>query len=80
MPVLKVKKNDEWIVVDGMLPILYDADTLDGMHSEEFVHTDGGVLNGTLTLNGIVLTEGVDYGTSEPYGGVVGQLYFKKVT
>ena len=40
----------------------------------------GGVMEGTLTLNGIVLTEGIDYGSGDPGGGVLGQLYFKKVT
>ena len=40
----------------------------------------GGVMEDTLTVNGIILTEGVDYGSGEPTGGVVGQLYFKKVT
>ena len=40
----------------------------------------GGTMENTLTLNGIVLTEGTDYGPSDPVGGVVGQLYFKKVT
>lgn len=40
----------------------------------------GGSMENTLTLNGIVLTEGVDYGTDDPAGGVLGQLYFKKVT
>ena len=30
--------------------------------------------------NGIVLTEGIDYGSGDPVGGVEGQLYFKKVT
>ena len=40
----------------------------------------GGVMENTITLNGIVLTEGTDYGTSDPRGGVPGQLYFKKVT
>lgn len=30
--------------------------------------------------NGIVLVEGIDYGSGDPGGGVVGQLYFKKVT
>ena len=30
--------------------------------------------------NGIVLTEGVDYGSGDPGSGIVGQLYFKKVT
>lgn len=75
MPVIKVKKNGAWEEVCGQ-----NADTLDGMHADEFVHTDGGVLTGTLTVNGIVLTEGIDYGTGDPSGGVVGQLYFKKVT
>lgn len=40
----------------------------------------GGVMENTITLNGIVLTEGTDYGYSDPVGGVPGQLYFKKVT
>lgn len=40
----------------------------------------GGTMEGTLTVHGIVLTEGVDYGTGDPTGGVEGQLYFKKVT
>lgn len=40
----------------------------------------GGSMEGTLTVNGIVLTEGIDYGSGDPGGGVLGQLYFKKVT
>jgi hypothetical protein len=40
----------------------------------------GGVMENTLTVNGIVLTEGIDYGSGDPGGGVLGQLYFKKVT
>lgn len=40
----------------------------------------GGVMENTLTVNGIVLTEGIDYGSGDPGGGVPGQLYFKKVT
>lgn len=40
----------------------------------------GGTMEGTLTVHGIVLTEGVDYGSGNPSGGVEGQLYFKKVT
>lgn len=40
----------------------------------------GGIMENTLTLNGVVLTEGIDYGTGDPSGGVTGQLYFKKVT
>lgn len=40
----------------------------------------GGIMENTLTLNGVVLTEGIDYGSGDPGDGVLGQLYFKKVT
>lgn len=40
----------------------------------------GGTMKGTLTTNGIILTEGIDYGTGDPSDGTLGQLYFKKVT
>lgn len=40
----------------------------------------GGAMEGTLTVMGMVLTEGIDYGSGDPGGGVLGQLYFKKVT
>lgn len=40
----------------------------------------GGIMEGAITLNGIVLTEGIDYGPGDPGSGVLGQLYFKKVT
>lgn len=40
----------------------------------------GGVMENTVTLNGIVLTEGIDYGYGDPGDGVLGQLYFKRVT
>lgn len=40
----------------------------------------GGAMENTLTVRGIVLTEGIDYGSGDPSGGVLGQLYFKKVT
>ena len=40
----------------------------------------GGSMESTLTLKGIVLTEGIDYGSGDPSGGTLGQLYFKKVT
>ena len=40
----------------------------------------GGAMEGTLTVMGIVLTEGIDYGSGDPGDGVIGQLYFKKVT
>jgi hypothetical protein len=39
----------------------------------------GGIMENTLTLNGVILTEGIDYGTGDPSDGVPGQLYFKKV-
>lgn len=41
---------------------------------------NGGMMTGTLTTNGIVLTQGIDYGSGDPVGGTLGQLYFKKVT
>lgn len=40
----------------------------------------GGIMENTLTLNGVILTEGIDYGSGDPGDGVLGQLYFKKVT
>jgi len=40
----------------------------------------GGALEGSLAVKGIILTEGIDYGTGDPGDGVLGQLYFKKVT
>lgn len=40
----------------------------------------GGAMEGALIVSGIILTEGVDYGPDDPNGGVIGQLYFKKVT
>lgn len=40
----------------------------------------GGIMEDALTLRGIVLTEGIDYGSGDPGSGVLGQLYFKKVT
>jgi hypothetical protein len=40
----------------------------------------GGVMEDTITVKGVVLTEGIDYGSGDPSGGVIGQLYFKKVT
>ena len=40
----------------------------------------GGTMEGAVTFNGIVLTEGIDYGYGDPGEGVLGQLYFKRVT
>ena len=42
--------------------------------------TTGGVMEGAVTLNGIILTEGIDYGAGDPGGGTLGQIYFKKVS
>lgn len=39
----------------------------------------GGVMTGNVTLNGITLTEGVDYGTELPTPGKKGRLFFKVV-
>ena len=40
----------------------------------------GGAMENALTLRGIILTEGIDYGSGNPGSGVLGQVYFKKVT
>lgn len=40
--------------------------------------TNGGIMTGTITTNGIVLTEGKDYGDTLPETGVKGQLFFLK--
>lgn len=79
MPTLKVNNNGVWEKVSG-LPTKINADTVDGKHANEFVSITGGQLTGTLVVNGIILTEGIDYGSNDPGEGVVGQLYFKKVT
>lgn len=47
---------------------------------DEALPIAGGVMEGVLTVQGIVLTEGIDYGSGDPGDGVLGQLYFKKVT
>lgn len=88
MPVLKVYKDGVWEELGGTSPMDGgNADTLGGMPASYFedalngkLDIAGGTMEGTLTVNGIVLTEGIDYGTGTPSGGVIGQLYFKKVT
>lgn len=41
----------------------------------------GGEMEGPVTFNGIILREGIDYGDDDPpVDGVLGQLYFKRVT
>lgn len=40
----------------------------------------GGVMTGGLTIKGLVLTSGTDYGTTLPAAGTAGKLFFKKVS
>lgn len=40
---------------------------------------NGDTMIGTLTVNGLILTEGVDYGSELPEAGTKGRLFFKKV-
>lgn len=71
------------------LPDLSEKSNIDHKHTASEVgalSNKGGYLYGTLTVlntlttKGIVLTEGVDFGSKTPSGGVLGQVYFKKVT
>ena len=65
------------------LPDLDQKSNIDHQHTASEVGAlpiSGGAMEGTLTVRGIILTEGIDYGSGDPSGGVVGQLYFKKVT
>ena len=43
------------------------------------VNKNGDTMTGTLTFNGIKLTEDVDYGSNLPEAGTKGRLFFKKV-
>ena len=43
------------------------------------IHKTGGAMVGDLTVNGLILTEGKDYGTELPENGTEGQLFFLKV-
>ena len=63
--------------------VLEQKSDMDHQHTASEVGAlpiEGGTMEGTLTLSGIVLTEGIDFGSGDPRGGVFGQLYFKKVT
>ena len=53
-------------------------DKVDEMLSKR-VSTEGGEVTGQLKLSGIVLTEGVDYGTAFPSNPPTGKLFFKRV-
>lgn len=48
-------------------------------HTHSYLPLTGGTLSGQLKVNRLVLTNGVDYGTSLPSAGSVGRLFFKKV-
>ena len=43
------------------------------------VNKNGDTMSGTLSVNGLILTEDVDYGTTLPEAGTKGRLFFKKV-
>ena len=43
------------------------------------VNKNGDTMIGILTVNGLILTEGVDYGSELPEAGTKGRLFFKKV-
>ena len=77
-----VIKFDRYVSTDVFEAHITDIENPHGVTAEQIgaLPIAGGVMEGTLTLNGIVLTEGIDYGTGDPGGGVLGQLYFKKVT
>lgn len=55
-----------------------DKVKLDGFKGDEnYVSTSGGTMKGTITLNGIILTEGIDYGDTLP-DPENGKLFFLK--
>lgn len=52
---------------------------LDEHTHSEYLPTAGGTMTGSLKVNGMILTEGVDYGKSFPTSGnVVGKLFLLK--
>lgn len=52
--------------------------TLDGKFDTK-LSIGGGTLTGALTMKGIILTSGVDYGTQLPGTATAGKLYFLKL-
>ena len=82
--------HPEYASVDTLSELQAGVETLNEQKSDmDHQHTasevgalpiTGGVMEDALTLRGIVLTEGIDYGSGDPGSGVLGQLYFKKVT
>ncbi len=61
---------------------LQNADTNGYLEAtlESKLDRTGGVMTGAVTLNGIILTNGVDYGTTLPSPGTPGRIFFKKVS
>lgn len=85
MPVLKIKQNGTWEEVYGISEHTHDeyvsVEAFNNLQDKtEQMQEVVERMNSILTENGIVLTEGIDYGSGDPVGGVLGQLYFKKVT
>lgn len=48
-------------------------------HTHSYLPLSGGKMTGAVTMKGITLTSGVDYGTSLPSTGTTGRLFFKVV-
>ena len=71
-------------VVDG-IAYIQNADTNGYLeeklsnHTHPYLPLTGGTLTGAVKINGITLTEGVDYGNSLPTTAPVGKLFFVKV-
>ena len=69
--------------VESLYDMVNQKSDMDHQHTASEVGAlpiTGGAMEGTLTVNGIVLTEGIDYGPGDPGDGILGQLYFKRVT
>lgn len=80
---LQVGVEELYDGVEELHDVLNQKSDMDHQHTASEVGAlpiEGGAMEGTLILNGIVLTEGIDFGPDDPSGGVFGQLYFKKVT
>lgn len=81
---LFVKDSYVNVIVDTVNGVAYlqNADTNGYLEAalESKLDRTGGVMTGSVTLNGIVLTKGVDYGPTLPSPGTPGRIFFKKVT
>ena len=72
------------VIVDVINGIAYlqNADTNGYLEArlDTTLPLSGGTLTGQVKMKGIVLTEGVDYGTSRPAAGTKGRIFFEKVS